>query len=75
MPARNSPSAAVLRISRRRRRGADPRRQGRRARRSAVLEIRLPRQAMVEDLNHNGSQDAGDHFFLCPLLRPGRATP
>jgi hypothetical protein len=28
-----------------------------------------------EDLNGNGMQDAGDHFFLCPLLGPGRATP
>jgi hypothetical protein len=28
-----------------------------------------------EDVNHNGVQDAGDHFFLCPLLPPGRATP
>jgi hypothetical protein len=28
-----------------------------------------------EDLNGNGLQDAGDHFFLCPLLGPGRATP
>lgn len=28
-----------------------------------------------EDLNRNGVQDAGDHFFLCPLLPPGRATP
>jgi len=28
-----------------------------------------------EDLNHNGVQDAGDHFFLCPLLPPGRPTP
>lgn len=28
-----------------------------------------------EDLNHNGIQDAGDHFFLCPLLGPGRETP
>jgi hypothetical protein len=27
------------------------------------------------DLNHNGQQDAGDHFFLCPLLGPGRPTP
>jgi hypothetical protein len=25
-----------------------------------------------EDLNQNGQQDAGDHFFLCPLLPPGR---
>jgi hypothetical protein len=28
-----------------------------------------------EDLNRNGVQDAGDHFFLCPLLPPGRPTP
>jgi hypothetical protein len=28
-----------------------------------------------EDLNHNGIQDAGDHFFHCPLLPPGRPTP
>ena len=28
-----------------------------------------------EDLNHNGIQDEGDHFFLCPLLPPGRPTP
>lgn len=28
-----------------------------------------------EDLNGNGIQDAGDHFFHCPLLGPGRATP
>ena len=28
-----------------------------------------------EDLNGNGIQDAGDHFFLCPLLPPGRETP
>jgi hypothetical protein len=28
-----------------------------------------------EDLNGNGAQDAGDHFFLCPLLPPGRTTP
>jgi hypothetical protein len=28
-----------------------------------------------EDLNGNGAQDAGDHFFLCPLLPPGRPTP
>jgi hypothetical protein len=28
-----------------------------------------------EDLNHNGVQDEGDHFFLCPLLPPGRPTP
>jgi hypothetical protein len=28
-----------------------------------------------EDLNANGVQDDGDHFFLCPLLPPGRETP
>jgi hypothetical protein len=28
-----------------------------------------------EDLNANGIQDSGDHFFLCPLLPPGRPTP
>jgi hypothetical protein len=28
-----------------------------------------------EDLNGNGVQDEGDHFFLCPLLGPGRETP
>jgi hypothetical protein len=28
-----------------------------------------------EDLNGNGVQDAGDHFFLCPLLPPGRPSP
>jgi hypothetical protein len=28
-----------------------------------------------EDTNHNGVQDPEDHFFLCPLLPPGRATP
>lgn len=28
-----------------------------------------------EDSNGNGSQDPGDHFFLCPLLPPGRPTP
>lgn len=28
-----------------------------------------------EDLNGNGIQDEGDHFFLCPLLPPGRPTP
>jgi hypothetical protein len=27
-----------------------------------------------EDLNHNGIQDPGDHYFLCPLLPPGRTT-
>ena len=28
-----------------------------------------------EDLNANGIQDASDHYFLCPLLPPGRPTP
>jgi len=28
-----------------------------------------------EDLNANGVQDASDHYFLCPLLPPGRSTP
>jgi hypothetical protein len=28
-----------------------------------------------EDLNSNGVQDEEDHFFLCPLLGPGRETP
>jgi hypothetical protein len=28
-----------------------------------------------EDTNGNGMQDSGDHFFLCPLLPPGRPTP
>jgi hypothetical protein len=28
-----------------------------------------------EDLNRNGVQDEGDHFFLCPLLPPGRVSP
>jgi hypothetical protein len=28
-----------------------------------------------EDLNGDGAQDPGDHFFLCPLLPPGRTTP
>ena len=28
-----------------------------------------------EDTNGNGIQDAADHFFLCPLLPPGRTTP
>jgi hypothetical protein len=27
------------------------------------------------DENGNGVQDADDHFFLCPLLPPGRPTP
>jgi hypothetical protein len=28
-----------------------------------------------EDLNGDGIQDSGDHYFLCPLLPPGRPTP
>ena len=28
-----------------------------------------------EDVNGNNVQDSGDHFFLCPLLPPGRPTP
>lgn len=28
-----------------------------------------------EDTNGNDMQDEGDHFFLCPLLGPGRPTP
>ena len=28
-----------------------------------------------EDLNADGIQDPGDHYFLCPLLPPGRPTP
>ena len=28
-----------------------------------------------EDLNGNGIQDPTDHYFLCPLLGPGRETP
>jgi hypothetical protein len=28
-----------------------------------------------EDLNGDGIQDAADHYFLCPLLPPGRETP
>ena len=28
-----------------------------------------------EDLNVNGIQDPEDHYFLCPLLPPGRPTP
>jgi hypothetical protein len=27
------------------------------------------------DVNGNGVQDSSDHFFLCPLLPPGRPTP
>ena len=28
-----------------------------------------------EDTNGNGVQDATDHYFLCPLLGPGRTSP
>jgi hypothetical protein len=28
-----------------------------------------------EDVNSNGVQDEDDHYFLCPLLPPGRETP
>jgi hypothetical protein len=28
-----------------------------------------------EDSNNNGVQDPDDHYFLCPLLPPGRPTP
>ena len=28
-----------------------------------------------EDSNGNGIQDPDDHYFLCPLLPPGRPTP
>jgi hypothetical protein len=28
-----------------------------------------------EDTNGDGLQDPEDHFFLCPLLPPGRPTP
>jgi len=28
-----------------------------------------------EDLNGDGIQDPEDHYFLCPLLPPGRTTP
>jgi hypothetical protein len=28
-----------------------------------------------EDLNGDGIQDPADHYFLCPLLPPGRPTP
>jgi hypothetical protein len=28
-----------------------------------------------EDSNGNRVQDPGDHYFLCPLLPPGRPTP
>jgi hypothetical protein len=27
------------------------------------------------DTNSNGTMDATDHYFLCPLLGPGRETP
>ena len=27
------------------------------------------------DSNGNGEMDEGDHFFVCPLLGPGRETP
>lgn len=27
------------------------------------------------DTNGDGMQDANDHYFLCPLLGPGRSTP
>ena len=27
------------------------------------------------DVNGNGAQDEGDHFFSCPLLGPGRESP
>ena len=28
-----------------------------------------------EDLNGNNIMDAEDHYFLCPLLGPGRTSP
>src|SRR5262245_11186814 len=28
-----------------------------------------------EDTNGNGIQDPEDHYFLCPLLGPGRTAP
>jgi hypothetical protein len=28
-----------------------------------------------EDTNGNGEMDADDHYFLCPLLGPGRSSP
>jgi hypothetical protein len=28
-----------------------------------------------EDMNGNNIMDATDHYFLCPLLGPGRPTP
>ena len=27
------------------------------------------------DVNENGERDDGDHFFVCPLLGPGREAP
>lgn len=27
------------------------------------------------DTNNNGDMDSGDHYFLCPLLGPGRTEP
>lgn len=27
------------------------------------------------DVNGNGEMDSGDHYFLCPLLGPGRDAP
>ncbi len=27
------------------------------------------------DTNGNGVMDPGDHYFLCPLVGPGRTTP
>lgn len=27
------------------------------------------------DVNGDGEQNEGDHFFMCPLLGPGRAEP
>jgi hypothetical protein len=27
------------------------------------------------DVNGNGERDEGDHYFLCPLLGPGRDSP
>jgi len=28
-----------------------------------------------EDTNQNDIQDADDHYFLCPLMPPGRTSP
>ena len=28
-----------------------------------------------QDVNEDGKMDEGDHFFLCPLLPPGREEP